>query len=131
MSDKREPTLTEVMAALQGLQAVTAEQITQLRDRMDRLEAVVTRQDEKLTELRVVAMERMDRLQNTISEMRDDQSVLLGLPDTNQKLTERSMTEARFSSDQYTSLAHTVTLVEMQVRKLRADGDELRAQVTH
>ena len=98
---------------------------------MDRLEAVVTRQDEKLTELRVVAMERMDRLQNTISEMRDDQSVLLGLPDTNQKLTERSMTEARFSSDQYTSLAHTVTLVEMQVRKLRADGDELRAQVTH
>jgi hypothetical protein len=117
MSGKDEPTRGDVLRA-----------IVDLGDGMDRLEAVVAREDEKLTELGVVAMERIDRLQNTVSEIRDDQSVLLGLLETNQRLAERSMTEARFSSDQYTSLAHTVTLVEMQVRKLRADVDELRAR---
>jgi phage shock protein A len=138
MSDGHEPNLTDVMAAIQGLQEVVigqdgkltglSQHVDALSGRMDRLEAAVSRYDERLTELRVVAMERIDRLQSTMDQMRDDQGVLLGLLETNQKLAERSMTEARFASEQHSSLAHTVTLIEMQVRKLRADVDELRAR---
>ena len=54
---------------------------------------------------------------------------IAGLLETNQKLAERSMSEARFASDQHSSLAHTVTLIEMQVRRLRADLDELRGRL--
>ena len=145
MSDKPEPTLADVLAAIQGLTVAIAGQegkltglsdridglsdrIDGLSDRMDRLEAASARRDEKLTELRVAAMDHIDRLQNTMDQVRDDQSVLLGLLVTNQKQAERSVTEARFAADLHSSLAQTVTVIEMQVRKLRADVDELRAR---
>ena len=96
MSNKQEPTLADVMAAIQGLQVSISGQdgkltsllerlddlsgrmndltrrMDDLTRRMDRLEAATIRQDEKLTELRVVAMERIDRLQNAMDQMRDE-----------------------------------------------------------
>ena len=44
------------------------------------------------------------------------------------KQAERSMTEAPCASDLHSSLAQTVTLIEMQVRRLRGDVDELRGR---
>lgn len=101
MSDGGEPTLRGVILGLKRVQ-------------------------NELTSVRTVLLDRMDRLRNTMAAMPEEQIILNGLVVANQKTAERGLGEARFAVDQTSTLAQTIGSLQIQIRQLRADVDEIR-----
>jgi len=115
MSNGRDPTLADVILGLQRIQ----DDVTTMRGELDSVRG-------ELTGVRVALMDRMDRLQNAMTAMREEQTVLNGLVLSNQKMAERGLGESRLALDQTTTLAQTISALQMQIRQLRADVDEIR-----
>jgi hypothetical protein len=108
MSEGHEPTLSDVLAAVQAL-----------GERVDS-------QGRKQDDLRIVLMDRMDRLQDSITEQCDDVSALLDPLVTNQKIAERGLSEARLGVDRQSAMTTTMATFQRQLRRLQDEVRELR-----
>jgi hypothetical protein len=94
-----------------------------------RQEELGGRQDEfglKQDGLRVGLMDRMDRLQDALTEQHDDISVMLELLATNQRIAERGLSEARTSFDLHSRTAAALTTMQRQLRHLQDEVNQLR-----
>jgi hypothetical protein len=157
MSDKREPTLADVLDAvigfglkleelglkqgdfglkLEGLGLKQEELGLKLEGLGLKLEGVGLKQEELglkqeafgLTQdgLRVGLMDRKDRLQDALTEQRDDMSVMLELLASNQRIAERGLSEARTSFDLHSRTAAALTTMQRQLRHLQDEVNQLR-----
>jgi chromosome segregation ATPase len=107
------------VGSLAGDVAALKESVRVLGERLDI-------QSRKHDDLRVAVMARIDRLQDAMSEKRDDVTVLLDLLVTNQHIAERSIAEARLALDGYSRTSITLTAFERQIRRLQDEVRELR-----
>jgi hypothetical protein len=129
MSDGHEPTLGDVLAAVitVGDRVVGIEgKVAGIEGEIAGLKGKIEAQGRKHDELRVALMDRIDRMQNSLTQRTEDVSVLLDLMVTNQKIAERGLSEARFGVDRQSSMATTMATFERQLRQLRDDVEELR-----
>jgi hypothetical protein len=143
MSDRREPTLADVLDAVIGLgqkqeafgldleafgqkQEAFGLNLDALGQKQEafglNLEALGVKQDG----LRVGVMDRMDRLQDALTEQHDDINVLLELLATNQRIAERGLSEARTSFDLHSRTAAALTTMQRQLRHLQDEVNQLR-----
>jgi hypothetical protein len=143
MSDKHEPTLADVLDAVTGLRlkqeefgrkqeeyGLKQEEYGRKQDEYGRKQDEYGRKQEEMglkqDGLRVSLMDRMDRLQDSLTEQRDDISVMLELLATNQRIAERGLSEARTSFDLHGRTASALTTMQRQLRDLRDEVNELR-----
>ncbi len=111
-----------------AVEQLTAGHLTVV-DRLTKLDAGQTRLEEGQTRTRVDLMARMDRLQNTLTERKDDADTLLEIMALNQRLAEQagSVAQSAFevgglNSSLYLQMAKRLARLEDQVRDLRERG---------
>src|ERR1700744_5722188 len=157
MSDKREPTLADVLDAVIGLGGQQGQFGLKLEAFGLKQEAFGLKQEElglkqeelglkqeafglqqgelgrrqgelglKQDGLRVGLMDRMDRLQDGLTEQRDDISVMLELLATNQRIAERGLSEARASFDLHSETPAALATLKRQLRHLQDEVNQLR-----
>ena len=119
-----EDQVAHVLAALDRLEAGQ----TQLGAHLDRLEAGQTQLGAHLdrleagqVQLRVDIMARIDRVQDTLTAVRDDITVVMGRADQAHRVADNVRDELR-------ALNEVVTGVIRQVRNLQSDVRELRGE---
>jgi len=90
-----------------------------------RLEAAIdgVRRDARadLTELRVAMMGRMDRLQDTVTEIRDDIGVAMGAADAMQRANDNTRELVRLQGQQLTIMFRQIKRLEEKVRSITGD----------
>jgi methyl-accepting chemotaxis protein len=90
-----------------------------------RLEAAIdgVRRDARsdLTELRVAMMGRMDRLQDTVTEIRDDIGVAMGAADAMQRANDNTRELVRLQGQQLTIMFRQIKRLEEKVRGITGD----------
>lgn len=79
-----------------------------------------------LNTVRIDVMARIDRLQDAVSEQRDDISVPLDLLATHQRMAERGVTGARLAMDGLSSTNSAMTTMERQLRRLQDEVRQLK-----
>jgi len=82
-----------------------------------------TRRDarEDLTELRVAMMSRMDRLQDMVTEIRDDIGVAMGSADAMQRAKDNTRELVRLQGEQLTIMFRQIKRLEEKVRSITGD----------
>ena len=90
-----------------------------------RLEAAIdgVRRDARadLTELCVAMMGRMDRLQDTVTEIRDDIGVAMGAADAMQRANDNTRELVRLQGQQLTIMFRQIKRLEEKVRSITGD----------
>jgi chromosome segregation ATPase len=119
--------LQQAVAALATraeLAQVRAE-LTQVRldlmGRMDRLEAGQERLETSQTSLRADTMERMDRLQDSLTDIRNDIGVNFGASDAVKRANDNTREEVRALSEMMSALVRKVRALETRVREITGD----------
>jgi hypothetical protein len=118
------------LGRLEGLDA-RLERLEGLDARLERLEGLdarLERLEGQMGRLRIDLMARMDRLQDTQTEQRDSMDVLLDLLVSNQRMAERSLSEARLGVDLQSRMTTTIATLERQVRRLQEDVRHLKGE---
>jgi hypothetical protein len=116
--NERDPTIGDVLTAVTALGA----RIGQVETRLGEVEMGL---NTKLIEVRAAVMDRIDRLQDTMTEQKDDMGVLLELLATNQKIAERGLSEARSALDVHSQTSSAMTALGRQIRQLRDRVEKL------
>jgi uncharacterized coiled-coil DUF342 family protein len=86
-----------------------------------RIEAEQVKLRTELGKTRVDVMERIDRLQNVITGMRDDMTVNYGATDTVRQAHDNTRQELRNLGDSVSALYRKLTRLETQVRDLKGE----------
>jgi hypothetical protein len=107
MSERREPTLADVVDLIHGIGAG-----------LGSLREDVTRQ---LTEFRTVLMERMDRLQDAITAIRDDIGATMTGSERAQEAADHTRDELRLLGEQVTVMARQIQRLQTDVRQLKGE----------
>ena len=120
MSGKAEATIQDVLAAVQGAEARTIQAVQQLR--AETLQAVQQLRAESkadITEVRVALMDRMDRFDAALSQVKDEITVNLARAN-------RSMAGADAAREEIRHLSEEMSGVWRLVRRLQGQVEELR-----
>lgn len=88
---------------------------------LGRLEAGQERLEGALGQLRAVVMERIDRLQDSMTAIRDDIAVNFGTADAAQRANDNTRSELR-------SLAEILTGMQRQIQRLQTDVRTLKGE---
>ena len=116
------------MEGLEGRMEGLAGRMEGLAGRIGRLEAGQADFSARQDRMRIDLMGRMDRLQDTQTEQRDSMDVLLDLLVNNQRMAERSLSEARLGVDMQSRITTTIAALERQVRRLQDDVRHLKGE---
>jgi chromosome segregation ATPase len=81
----------------------------------------LTRMREELTRTRVDIMDRIDRLQNTVSAIRDDIAVNMGAADAAQRVNDNTREDLRSLREQVSVMWRQLKAVEARVREITGD----------
>lgn len=73
-------------------------------------------------------MARVDRVQDALTEQRDDLTVMLGLIDGVQRIGERALSESRTNFDQQSRAISLTATLERQIRRLQDEVRQLRGE---
>ena len=71
--------------------------------------------------LRVGMMERMDRLQDSVTAIRDDIGVNMGRADRAHEAADGTRSELRALGEQVSAMARQITHLQVKVREIRGD----------
>ena len=86
-----------------------------------KLENAQARLEESQTQLRVELMSRMDRLQNTLTGIRDDIGVNMGRADRAHEAADNTRAELRTLGEVVTGMGRQIQRLQTAVRELRGD----------
>jgi methyl-accepting chemotaxis protein len=75
----------------------------------------------ELAELRVAMMSRMDRMQDTVTEIRDDIGVAMGAADAMQRANDNTRELVRLQGEQLTIMFRQIKRLEEKVRGITGD----------
>ena len=75
----------------------------------------------ELAELRVAMMSRMDRMQDTVTEIRDDIGVAMGAADAMQRANDNTRELVRLQGEQMTIMFRQIKRLEEKVRGITGD----------
>ena len=106
----------QIGAAVESLQQSLREDMSRLREEV-RQEITEVRQE--ITEVRTGVMERLDRLQNSLTHIREDIGVTQATAETARDRDEATRKELR-------SLTEIVTVMHRQIQRLQTQMRELR-----
>ncbi len=95
--------------------------IARLSTGQDSLRSDFNRLSDRQDQLRIDLMARMDRLQDSITGIREDVSVIAGITDTVRRTSDNTRDEMRLTTDTVTILEKRVRNLMQQVRELRGD----------
>jgi len=132
--------MTDLRAGMASLREDVTAQVAALTARVERLEVgqaaihheMVTRDDlalmrrdlatrEDLTALRVAVIERIDRLQDQITAIRDDISVNIGAADTVRRANDNTRADLRTLNEQVNIMWRQIKTLEARVRDITGD----------
>ena len=88
---------------------------------LERLEARLTNLESGQTQLRVDLMGRMDRLQDSLTSIRDDIGVNMGRADRAHVAADNTRTELRALGEIVTTMGRQIQRLQTAVRELRGD----------
>jgi chromosome segregation ATPase len=117
-------TLTSVQAGLTGVQRGLTSVQTGLTDVQTGLTALENRQtalEDSQTKLRVDVMARMDRLENRLTEIRDDIGVNMGSTRRAHEAADNTRSEVRLLGEQVNVMWRQMKRLEQQVRDITGD----------
>jgi phage shock protein A len=109
--------LTDVAAALDRLEGGQAS----IGTKLSALETGLSSVEAGQTKLRADVMERIDRLEDGITGMRDDLTVTFGASDSVRRAHSSTREELRELSDSVSALYRKLARLETQVRELKGD----------
>ena len=106
---------------LEAGQTSLRDDVASLREDVASLRADVGRFDVKQTSLRVDIMERMDRLQNSLTDIRNDISANFGSADAVKRANDNTREELRALGDVVSALYRKINSLETRVREITGD----------
>jgi chromosome segregation ATPase len=109
--------LTDVQTRLTGVQTG----LTGVQTGLTTLEARQTALEDSQTSLRVDVMARMDRLENRLTEIRDDISVNMGSTRRAHEAADNTRSEVRLLGEQVNVMWRQMKRLEQQVRDITGD----------
>ena len=121
MSDDPDAVDPRVMELLQGLFRRIEAFHSGTNGVLERLEAGQTNLEAGQTKLRVDVMERMDRLQDAVTAIRDDISVDSGAVDMARKVNDNTRDDVRQMREDLSVLRRRLLKVEADIRRLNGD----------
>jgi len=92
-----------------------------------RLESRLVRLEDGQTALRVDVMARMDRLENKLTEIRDDIAVNFGATDTVKRANDNTREELRSLGETVSAMYRVVRRLDDRVRHLEGDAPAAHA----
>ncbi len=118
-----------VLAAIGRIEAKIDTSVARLETKIDTsvaslaaaLEASRCEARAELAELRVAMMSRMDRMQDTVTEIRDDIGVAMGAADAMQRANDNTRELVRLQGEQLTIMFRQIKRLEEKVRGITGD----------
>jgi chromosome segregation ATPase len=95
--------------------------ITQLREDQTGMRADITQMRADITQMRSVLMDRIDRLQDRITEVRDDIGVAMGSADAMQRANDNTRELVRLQGEQMSIMFRQIKRLEDKVRTITGD----------
>ena len=97
------------------------DRLAKLEDRLGKLEDRLAKLEDGHTRLRVELMARMDRLQDSLTAVRDDIAVNMGAADAMQRANDNTRDMVRAQSEQLSALWRQLKALEARVREITGD----------
>lgn len=119
--DARLETLEAGQARLEAGQTRTDARLERLEDGQTRADARIERLDAGQTSLRVDLMARMDRLENSLNDIRNDIGVNMGAVDAVKRVHNNTREELRALGDQVSAMFRKLQRLETRVREIAGD----------
>ncbi len=118
-----------VLAAIGRIEAKIDTSVARLETKIDTsvaslaaaLEASRREARAELAELRVAMMSRMDRMQDTVTAIRDDIGVAMGAADAMQRANDNTRELVRLQGEQLTIMFRQIKRLEEKVRGITGD----------
>ncbi len=118
-----------VLAAIGRIEAKIDTSVARLETKIDTsvaslaaaLEASRCEARAELAELRVAMMSRMDRMQDTVTAIRDDIGVAMGAADAMQRANDNTRELVRLQGEQLTIMFRQIKRLEEKVRGITGD----------
>jgi hypothetical protein len=122
MSDGTDQILGRLELAITTGFAAVHGRIDQLDHRMDKLDQRMDKLDGQMIQIRTDVMERIDRLQNTLTGLRSDMLVNYGATERVSRSQENSDEQRRLLQDQVNLMHKRILGIDERVRNLEEKG---------
>jgi chromosome segregation ATPase len=113
--------LREDQTGMRGDITLMRGDITQLREDQTGMRGDVTQMRADITQMRSVIMDRIDRLQDRITEVRDDIGVAMGSADAMQRANDNTRELVRLQGEQMSIMFRQIKRLEDKVRTITGD----------
>jgi archaellum component FlaC len=109
------------LARLEAGQAGIGDRLGRIEHRFERFDDSLERIETGLKTFRVDAMSRMDRLENRLTEIRDDVGVAMGSAESIRRVHDDTREDPRGMHETLTVLYRKVNRLETEVRGIKGD----------